>query len=54
MSYTPGNPSLLMTPEMLNSTPALGGQDSIAPLDKVVHAIYFVPFLLSWSWYLTE
>lgn len=52
--YSNENPQQLITPEMLNHVPVLYGQDNVKLADKMVHAVYFIPFKSNWTWYLTE
>lgn len=47
------HPEVLMTYEMSRCVPKLYAQEGVDPAQKVVHAIYFVPFK-NWTWYLTE
>ena len=39
---------------MSELTSKLYGTESIEAKDKIVQAIYFVPFRSNWSWYLVE
>lgn len=52
--YSKENPEILMTEEILKSVPKLYETEKINSTDKIVHAIYFVPFKLDWTWYLVE
>lgn len=52
--YQKGLPCDLMPKEILEHVPNLYGQENIKPLDKVVHAFYFIPLICNWTWYLTE
>jgi N12 class adenine-specific DNA methylase len=48
------NPNHLFTDHMRELTPQLYDTDSTSAKDKMVQAIYFVPFRSNWSWYMVE
>jgi len=48
------NPNHLFTDRMRELTPLLYDTDATSLKDKMVQAIYFVPFRSNWSWYMVE
>lgn len=48
------NPNHLFTDRMRELTPQLYDTDSTSAKDKMVQAIYFVPFRSNWTWYVVE
>ena len=48
------NPNHLFTDRMRELTPQLYDTDSTSAKDKMVQAVYFVPFRSNWSWYMVE
>jgi N12 class adenine-specific DNA methylase len=48
------NPNHLVTDRMRKMTPKIYDTEATSAKDKVVQAIYFVPFRSDWSWYMVE
>lgn len=48
------NPKNLFTERMETLTPKLYGTEGIKAKDKIVQAIYFIPFRSNWTWYMLE
>lgn len=48
------DPTVLVNDQIKALTPKMYATEDIASKDKMVQAIYFIPFRSNWSWYLVE